>query len=119
MRGNDMTHTKARPGDLIVVHVHPEEIKKRGGWSRFYVGVVTSITRDDVVATWRRAGESTPRNLDDVMVLQYWIMTQDKVDVTAALDTAASNPWPHAPEHKGMPYRTMDEVREALRPHRK
>lgn len=111
---------RARRGDLVIVHtVHRDFIIGEGPKSHdeFTIGVVTNINRDGAVKAYRPVGTDRPlplvylaRSLQNV-----YLLPKDRVDVEAAMATAAAHTWPghDYPRY----YDTLGEVRDALRPH--
>jgi hypothetical protein len=101
---------KARRGDLVVVHEHRSDF---GGYEVYRVGEVAGV-RQGRVSRWREARAQAVTEVDKHA--ETFVTPKAQIDVAAALQTASANPWPH----NGMPgchYRTLDEVKTALRPH--
>jgi hypothetical protein len=118
---------KAKRGDLIAVH----SISRSHGigvpsteTATIDVGVVTNITREGYVKhfrLWYQTHPSRHINLADskrrpVGYVRHYIISQDRIDVGAALETAAKNPWPHN-NMPGKHFESLGEMREALKPH--
>jgi len=124
-----MTESKAaKRGDLVVIHV------RSTSWSAKYdrteqdeytVGVVTSVTRDGQVKRYRRCDDlrttdylGRPFRGEEMPRTGYqgrYIMPADQIDVAGALVTAACHVWQG--HETTQAYGSLDEVREALRPH--
>lgn len=119
---------KANRGDLVVIHVRSRTYMLCGESSErdeFTVGTVTSVTRDGLVKAYRPAGDLATtdhmgrayrgRDLPLVGFQHVWIMSAARVDAAGAMVTAACHVWPG--HEQIMAYGSLDEVREALRPH--
>jgi hypothetical protein len=113
---------KARRGDLAIVRTqHHDYIIGEGpsAHDEFTVGVVTNITRDGAVKAYRPVGYDNPVQiayLGRQLVMTY-LIPQGRIDVTAALDTAAKRTWTGISGDTPKYYDTLDEVKAALRPH--
>lgn len=125
-----MTTTTAKRGDLVVIHTVATSWSasyERTETDHFEVGVVTSVTRDGNVKRWRRGDDfqesdylGRPNRGHEMPLTGYKsrrIMPAADIDVAGALATFACHVWP-GHEHT-MPYGSLDEVREAMRPHLK
>lgn len=114
----------AKRGDLIVIQTHHRDyVIGAGGGAReydyFQVGVVTNITRNGTVKKWREARDSHAYELDNTVgLVAYWVQSQAEIDVVAAVETAAANPWPHN-GMPGMPYGALEDVKAAMKQHRR
>lgn len=117
--------TRAKRGDLVIVAREYRDYII-GQPSREYttceVGTVTSITRDGVVKAFRSVHYYGQDGCEESTQLSYLpkpfealIVPAAKIDVQAALKTAYEHCWPSG--HPCMPYGSLAEVREALRPH--
>jgi hypothetical protein len=115
--------TKAKRGDLvIVVQEHHDYIIGKGaqGHTTCEIGVVSSVTREGLVKAFRWAryyGEAydDPTLLARMCrVVQTPIVPASVIDVPAAMAAAKAHQWPSGGT---MPFESLDEVREALRPH--
>lgn len=114
------TPPMARRGDLVVVHVKgPSGTLDVRYADDFYVGLVTSVTRDGQVKALRPAGTEGTWLIKHIAwkLLGSWVMSVADIDVDAALSTAAAHRYPAS--EMTMPYGSLDEVRDALRPHLK
>lgn len=112
---------KASRGDLVVVHTthHDHYIgQETKTHDEFTVGVVTSITRDGTVKACQPVGYDRPVLLNYLgRSLQCcYVIPKDRVDVPAALETAAAHLWP-GQDHPRY-YDTLADVEAALRPHK-
>lgn len=112
---------KAKRGDLVVIVTRvPDFVIGQPAASRDQVDVceVTSITRDGVIKAVRKASWGMTVEMSRwTNRHQTYVVPKADIDVAAAMETAAANPW-----HNGMPgkyYDSLDEVREMLRQHRK
>ena len=119
----------ARRGDLVVIHLRHHEWK--GGQPReyhdFWLGQVTSVTRDGLVRLYRPAGTFSwdtdgrgrpgkGQPLPSLWFERAAIKSRKEIDVPGALATAACHTWPgHEGQVRG--YATLTEVKAALRPH--
>lgn len=116
-----LVKNQAKRGDLAIIesrhrdHFMGQDARER---SAFAVCVVTSITRDGVVKAVRRTGYG-----DTIQPIAHWvgfhvahIVPQTKIDVDGALEAARQHTWPDHPDQPKY-YDTLDEVRDALRPH--
>ncbi|MFD2422669.1 hypothetical protein [Amycolatopsis pigmentata] len=114
-------HVKAQRGDLAVIvsQVHDfiigQPLRTR---TEVDVCEVTNITRDGHVkavikATWGMRVEIKRW----VHRHTIYIVPKNEIDVSAAMKASAENPWPSG--HAGMPYRSLGDAREALRPFRR
>lgn len=125
-----MTSTTAKRGDLVVIHTVMTSYSasyERSETDHFDVGVVTSVTRDGNVKRWRRGDDfqdsdylGRPNRGQDIPSTGYQsrrIMPAGQIDVTGALATAACHVWPG--HEYTQPYGSLDEVKDALRPHLK
>jgi len=111
----------AKRGDLVVVETTDSYADggHLNGVPAFRVAKVVSVTKDGKVKAFV-TGDDPPRRVEHLpRDHKLHVVSADHIDVDAALVTARDNPWPHAPEHKGKAYDSLDEVREALRPHLK
>jgi hypothetical protein len=119
----------ARRGDLVVIHLRHHEWKdgQPREYHGFWLGQVTSVTRDGLVRLYRPAGtfswdtdgRGRPDKGQPLPSLWFeWaaIKSQQEVGVPGALATAACHVWPGHEDHvRG--YATLKEVKAALRPH--
>ena len=119
----------ARRGDLVVIHLRHHEWKdgQPREYHDFWLGQVTSVTRDGLVRLYRPAGtfsrETGGRGRPDKgqPLPSLWfewaaIKSHNEIDVPGALATAACHTWPgHEGQVRG--YATLKEVKAALRPH--
>lgn len=119
----------ARRGDLVVIHLRHREWKdgQPREYDDFWVGQVTSVTREGLVRLYRAAGtfawDSDGRGRSDRgrPLPSLWfewaaVKSQKEIDVQGALATAACHVWPgHEGHVRG--YDTLAEVKTALRPH--
>lgn len=119
----EQTVRPARRGDLVVVEetTVTSFIGARSvATSRYTVAVVTSVTRDGAVKAFRVDRYQT-ENGETRQVARLAAGTRlltfpkEKINVAAAQQTAREHTWPGG--QSSMPYNTLDEVREALRPH--
>lgn len=110
---------KARKGDLVVVEETTNDYTiGKGSEERttVHVGVVTSTDRDGRVTGWsRNADGSYPQKVTNRQ--KTLKLEAERVDVAAAIAAAQDNPWSHDPSKKGMPFRSVEEARAAVRPH--
>lgn len=114
--------TKAKRGDLVVIVTqHSDYIIGKGSQQHTdcQIAVVSNITREGLVKAIRWAynhGEKwdEPTLLSRLGRIETHLVPATKVDVTAALGTAKAHRWPNGGT---MPYDSLDEVREAIRPH--
>jgi hypothetical protein len=106
---------RAQRGDLIVVQHDPGYLGEGQVYVR--VGIVTSVTRDGNVKRWKEAAflDDCARELLIAGYQASYIAPKDTIDVPAALATAADHRWPG--DRPGMPYGSLSEARDALRPH--
>ena len=109
----------AKRGDLIVVQ-RTSSTSYQGGRptetkTDVTLGRVTSIDRHGKPTAYQPAGWSSPRKLDGRE--KHHTVSAKDIDVAAALAAAEANPWSHDPSKTGMPYRSMDEVEQAMQPH--
>ena len=122
------TGTRARRGDLVVVHQHHRDAMQHGDpreYDTFTVGVVTSVTRDGKVKMFKEAGrvdepgwQGRPdrgQALPTAGFAQALVRSAADIDVPGALATAACRTWENTCSVR--PYDTLDEVRAALSPH--
>lgn len=121
-----------RRGDLVVIHLRTRDWSGATPRDRdeYHAGQVTSVTRDGLPRLYRPAGtlpgESGAWGRPDpgqavrgaAGFQQFYTLSADAVDVDGALATAACNTWP-SHETTICAYPTLDEVRAAIRPHRK
>lgn len=120
--GADTEHLKrpkAKKGDLVVVEETSSSYvigKGSEESTTVRVGVVTSTDRDGRVTGWSpNADGSYPRKVDHRQ--KTYKLEAERVDVAAAIEAAAANPWPHKPEAKGKPFTSIAEARAAVAPH--
>lgn len=104
-----MTHTPARRGDLAAVvtttrdYVIGAPTTER---TSVRIGVVTSITREGIV---KMVDGRKLWNHERTLVI-----SATRIDVEAALAIAAAHVWPS--HTSTMPYASIEEARDALRP---
>jgi hypothetical protein len=121
----------AKRGDLVVIAQHNRDYMLRGEnreYDSFIVGVVTSVTRDGQVKMFRRAGSFDQgkdwRGQPDrgeampARTVHSYVSSSSDIDVAGALATAGCHVWPSGHESP-MPFESLAEVREWLKPHRK
>jgi hypothetical protein len=114
--------TKAKRGDLVaIVQEHRDYIIGQGATKHTtcQIAVVSSITREGLVKAVRWAynhGEKwdDPTPLAHLGRIETHLVPAAKIDVAAALEAAKAHSWPSG---STMPYASLDEVRDALRPH--
>lgn len=86
------------------------------------VGMVTSVTRDGKIKAYQCATWSTVVKLHkgslEHSATQY-VLPKSEIDVAGVLDYCANRPWSHSPEHKGMPFHSLEEVKAELRQFKK
>jgi hypothetical protein len=113
---------EARRGDLIVVEQRHSQFVQGQGYKEstdLHVGRVTNVTRDGQATAYLRAGdEGAPTQLKNIPHVKTYIQPAETVNVEAALHAAANNPWPHAPQHVGKPYDSLEEAKAAIAPHK-
>jgi hypothetical protein len=119
---------RARRGDLIVVCDEHPSFGSGEPYDSYTVGVVTSITRDGTVKTYRPAGEfpepdwqgkvSKGTDLARHKPERVWVLSAHVVDVPGALAAAACHVWP-GHEESTRPCESMEDVRAVLRSHLK
>lgn len=113
----------ARRGDLVIVQHSTLEATRDGRGRtvhRFRVAVVTSVTRDGQVKAFQEHSASAPYQVKhEPRNTRLHIVSQEKIDVEAALATARANPWNTGGGHLGKPYYSLTEVRDAMKPHMK
>jgi len=92
-------------------------------YHQYEVGVVTGITRDGHVRTWRPAWVSedehdrhTKQGLP-FNKTQIWLLPATEMDVPACLAAYQAHTYPGHADGLPKPYDTLAEVRDALRPH--
>lgn len=104
-----------------VVFVRSARTYTIGEASREYqditVGMVTSVTRDGQIKAFRHGawGSVVKLGTSQQRHALAYVLPKDEIDVAGVLDYCANRPWSHAPEHKGMPFRSLDEVKAELR----
>jgi len=121
----------AKRGDLVVFEQRHHDFVLQGEsreYDTFTVGVVTSVTRDGQVKMWRRAGnfdqgkdwrgqpdrgEAAPARM-----VRSYVSSSTDINVAGALATAGCHVWPSGHESP-MPFESLAEVRDWLKPHRK
>jgi hypothetical protein len=118
--------TRAKRGDLIVIHTQSTDYSRgsRVGpvtTDEWEVALVTSITREGWVRRFRRCEDLDPGSKGHELArwgrVQDWsLVPLNRIDSQAALATAACHVWPG--HEMPMTYRSLEEVRAALRPHR-
>jgi hypothetical protein len=112
---------KAKRGDLaVVVTTRRDYVIGRGSQESVDVDVceVVSITRDGIVKAVHKASWGTIVKMARwVHPHQVHIVPKTEIDVAAAMEAAAANPWPSG--HAGMPYGSLGEVKAVLRPLRR
>ena len=120
-------HVKARRGDGVVVGTRDRgyTIPQPGRTEsydreRYEVGIVTGITRDGLVRTWRPgwteldSKQEVPRQR-----LGVWVLPAAAFDVDGCVKAYRDHHWPGHRTGLPMPYSSLAEVREAMRPHRR
>ncbi|MEG8178157.1 hypothetical protein GZH49_06350 [Nocardia terpenica] len=80
------------------------------------IGVVLSVRHGGQVKTWSDCHGASHSRAYDPRGTRYHIVSKASIDVVGAMEFAASIPWPGYPEHKGKPFGSVDEAREALGP---
>lgn len=83
------------------------------------VGVVTSVTRDGRIKAYRDASHASvaPVKFEQSgnRYAASYVLPRDEVDMDGVADYCAARPWSHAPEHTGMPFHSLAEVRAELK----
>ncbi len=72
------------------------------------IGVVMSVTNGGQVKTWGDCHGASHSRAYDPLGTRYHVVSKASIDVAAAMEFAASIPWP--------PFGSVDEAREALGP---
>lgn len=113
-----MTTFKRGDGVVFVRTAHRHVIgQPTEEYQDITVGMVTSVTRAGQIKAYRHAAWGRVVRLDTSLqrhALAY-VLPKDEIDVAGVLDYCANRPWSHAPEHKGMPFHSLDEVKAELR----
>ena len=111
---------KAKRGDLAVIVSNRSYFSVADGvreCQTVEISEVTSITRDGVAKNVRTASGEVRAIPRWVGLRQVYIVPRAKVDIEAAMQSAAANPWPSG--HPGMPYESLEQVRSMLREHKR
>jgi hypothetical protein len=118
----------ARRGDGIVVgtrhsgYTIPEPGRTETyEYDSYEVGTVTGITRDGLVRTWRVAWASDADRKQELPRdrIGYWLLPAAEIDVAACLAAYRAHHYPGHEDGLPQPYASLEEVRDAMRPHRK
>jgi hypothetical protein len=111
----------AKRGDLTVIEsAHTDYVIGQGCKTHmeFVIAVVTSITRAGVVKAVRPAGYSAPVEIARMVGFRKaHLVPKARIDVPAAFATAESHTWTGRTGDTPKYYDTLDQAREALRPH--
>lgn len=107
---------KARRGDLAVLEVESRDGGRISTW--YDVAKVTSVTRDGLVKTILDAWGTIAPVERRVGLRAVHVLSAQRIDVDAALRAAAEHHWPGHPDQP-MPFDTLDDVRNTLRPFKK
>lgn len=111
----------AKRGDLVVIETeHIDYVIGQGckKHSEFIIAVVTSITRAGVVKAVRPAGYSAPVEIGRMFGFRKaHLVPKARIDVPAAIATAEGHTWTGRPGDTTKYYDTVDEAKDALRPH--
>ena len=125
--------TAAKRGDLVVIQKHNRDHaigQETREYDTFTVGVVTSVTRDGMVKMFKEAGHidhvdytgkpDRGQAVSTVGHVRTMILPAADVDVAGALATAACHVWVTGTAHETHVkyYESVDELRDALQPHR-
>jgi hypothetical protein len=109
---------KAKRGDLAVIVSHISDFvigQPMTTHDQVEVCVVTSVTRDGVIKAVRRASWAITIEMRRLVhPHETYVVPQADVDVEAAMETAAANPWPTSGT-PGKYYDSLDEVKAMLR----
>jgi hypothetical protein len=121
--GADTEHLKrpkAKKGDLVVVERKTSSnslVEGRREGVDIIVGVVTSTNRDGIVTGYSTYADGTfPKKVDPARE-RTLKLEAERVDVQAAMEAAAANPWPQNPGKTGKPFGSLEEARAAIAPH--
>lgn len=110
--------TTAKRGDLAVIEKETSYVTTDQGYHKtteYEVGIVTNITREGQVKACRfRLSDTTTQLKDIIRVKRTLIVPQSEINVESAARAAWSNPWPSG--HEGMPFDSLDAVKDVLRP---
>lgn len=82
------------------------------------VAKVTSVTRDGMIKKIALPGWAEPidpHRLADTATADAYRLPKADWDIDAVMDYVANRPWSHKPEHKGMPFDTLEQARAELR----
>lgn len=123
----------AKRGDLVVIQKHNRDYavgQETREYDTFTVGVVTSITRDGMVKMFKEAGHidhvdytgkaDRGQAVSTVGHVRTMVVPAADVDVAGALATAACHVWVTDAAHEThvRAYGSVEELRDALQPHR-
>lgn len=81
------------------------------------VGTVTSVTRDGKIKAYQPSWGERPLPLRTSVYLHAtaYILPKGEWDLPAVMEYCRNRPWSHKPEHKGMPFESLEQSRAELR----
>lgn len=109
--------TAAKRGMALVHHRHVRDYVIGQGASErdeYVVGIVTSVTREGIVKRYREAGWNSEHDGPAGKHFRGNIWLAPDLDADAAMAIAAAHTYPG--HTQVMPFASLQEVREALRP---